>query len=210
MVAPITFGDGVVKKPDTPIFPSQLHPFLDADVVARRGMFSAGERSRLFLNSFLNAVYARYLLAYWVDSSSPWVSRVKVFDGAASPDHAHLLEAYEVNIAGVVRTTNAVVENAATPRNGGASLHCRVREKQLSSLVRMTLVAALNLQLWGRDVLVFAFVFLAEHYVEAFRTLFPMLGGRGWHADCCTWTAFWRLKDTMATMNVLSRNFASM
>ncbi|CUG89371.1 Bodo-specific multi-copy gene family, putative [Bodo saltans] len=137
MVAPITFGDIVVTKPNAPILPSQLHPLLDADVVARCGMYSDAERAKLFMNSFLYAVYARYLLARWENNSSAWVSLAKVFHGAVPSDQMSLLERYEVNIANGVRTDakqqhrlsneTTTMINTATCRGESITLHCRDR-----------------------------------------------------------------------------------
>ncbi|CUG92568.1 Bodo-specific multi-copy gene family, putative, partial [Bodo saltans] len=46
LVPPITFSDVVAAREDVPILPSQLHPLLDADVVARYDKCTSKERDR--------------------------------------------------------------------------------------------------------------------------------------------------------------------
>ncbi|CUG89433.1 Bodo-specific multi-copy gene family, putative [Bodo saltans] len=104
MVPPITFSDVVAAREDVPILPSQLHPFLDADVVARFGKCTSTERERLFETPLLHALYARYLLVYWADVSSPWVSLAKVLEDAVQPDQVEQLDRYEVNLSKGVKT----------------------------------------------------------------------------------------------------------
>eukprot|EP00455_Lapot_gusevi_P051012 TRINITY_DN7511_c0_g1_i1.p1 TRINITY_DN7511_c0_g1~~TRINITY_DN7511_c0_g1_i1.p1 ORF type:complete len:319 (-),score=-5.68 TRINITY_DN7511_c0_g1_i1:137-976(-) len=133
MVAPITFVDAVVTKPDAPILPSQLHPFLNADVVARR---SAPSVDSAFEVAFLYAVYARYLLAHWENTSSPWVSLAKVFEGAIPPKQVPMLERFDVDMSkGLPATTATVMEV------GEVHLTCRRNNmKRTSPLIEMPLL----------------------------------------------------------------------
>ncbi|CUG92563.1 Bodo-specific multi-copy gene family, putative, partial [Bodo saltans] len=121
-VAPITFVDPMCPR-DAPILPSQLHPFLKEDIVSRFGMHTAAEGTTLFGRIFLTALYARYLLTSWEDTTTPWVSLAKVLNGAVHPTRVPILERYQVNLSsGVVNATvdatqrrrARAVENAVT------------------------------------------------------------------------------------------------
>ncbi|CUG92975.1 Bodo-specific multi-copy gene family, putative [Bodo saltans] len=85
VLAPITFDDAVMEAAQfaAPILPSQLHPFLSADIVKQLGGDSAADRRELFEKPFLYALYARYLLAYW-EKKSVWVPLGKVLECAKS------------------------------------------------------------------------------------------------------------------------------
>ncbi|CUG92571.1 Bodo-specific multi-copy gene family, putative [Bodo saltans] len=135
MVPPITFVDAAVKQfmstlatnaaADAPIKPSELHPFLNADVVEHFGRRSHLERGRQFEKPFTYAVYARYLLEYWKNTKKKWISLAKVFEGALKAEQVSVAERYEVNLsAGFKRDVGQryedAVENAATYMGGSA------------------------------------------------------------------------------------------
>ncbi|CUE63621.1 Bodo-specific multi-copy gene family, putative, partial [Bodo saltans] len=100
MMPPITFVDAAVnRRRAVKILPSQLHPFLNAEVVKHFGKDNNAERGRQFERPFMYAVYARYLLARWEDSKNPsWVALDKVFHGAVDLDQVPILKEYEVNL----------------------------------------------------------------------------------------------------------------
>ncbi|CUE63801.1 Bodo-specific multi-copy gene family, putative [Bodo saltans] len=142
MVPPITLGDTEAEmRPGAPILPSQLHPFLSPDVIAR---YAAAhpvvvEHGPLFMKSFLYAAYARYLLAFWKDTRSAWVPLDKVFEGSIQPEQLAQIAAskgYEVNVSsGVKMSANGRAEtNAATlcedDAQGDAFLWCRQKAKR--------------------------------------------------------------------------------
>lgn len=125
-IPPITFDDSLVRGKCAPILPSQLHPFIDCDFVARCGAHSTEELEAFFVKSFLVAVRARYLLAYWrSNAADPWVSLAKVFDGAVSPDQVALLERHEVNLSSDVKV-HRVVADAKQRVFFNSHLSCRV------------------------------------------------------------------------------------
>jgi hypothetical protein len=129
-VPPITIcdADAAAMMQQCPILPSQLHPFLSADVVRRGGTQSAADRDWLFEKPFVYAVYARYLLAYLEDRTRRWVPLQDVFHGAFVPQQAAAVKRYEVNLsAGVTMGARDGVhtdaaENAVTYL-GGAAQH---------------------------------------------------------------------------------------
>ncbi|CUE63824.1 Bodo-specific multi-copy gene family, putative [Bodo saltans] len=139
MVPPITFGDAeVITKHSVPILPSQLHPFLDADVVARFGNYAATEFERLYVIPLMYAVYGRYLLASWEENTSEWVSLAKVFEGAVRLDQVPLLERYEVNLVGGVQSFSRTTTRQGSLKHAvmycgetcGAHLCCRQTRKK--------------------------------------------------------------------------------
>ncbi|CUE63735.1 Bodo-specific multi-copy gene family, putative [Bodo saltans] len=114
MVPPIAFDDAAVTRPDAPILPSQLHPFLYSGAAQHFGKNSPLERSQQFDKPFLFAVYARYLLALWKGTSGgPWVPLAKVFEGALQPEQQAVMERYEVNLS---RGVN-IVKNSPAPKH---------------------------------------------------------------------------------------------
>lgn len=129
VVPPITFDDDQVTRSGAPILPSQLHPFLTAEVAAHFGAHVGIERERLFERAFLYAVYARYLLAYWENSTNPWVPLRNVFEGAVHPQQVPIVERYEVNLSSGVTRSIKAVEHAVTYVGGafdhGAYIWCR-------------------------------------------------------------------------------------
>ncbi|CUE63850.1 Bodo-specific multi-copy gene family, putative [Bodo saltans] len=142
MVPPITFGDAeVVMKQKVPILPSQLHPFTDANVVARFGKYAVTERGRLHDMPFLCAIHGRYCLVSWKHNTE-WVSLAEVFEGAVHPDQAPLLERYEVNLAGGVKTLAKL--HTVSPQHDAtycgetrsAHLCCRQKVKKGGGVVR--------------------------------------------------------------------------
>ncbi|CUG92569.1 Bodo-specific multi-copy gene family, putative [Bodo saltans] len=149
---PITFGDAAIMKNDAPILPSQLHPFLDAEVVAHFGKYSISDRERLFDKSFLYAVYARYLLTYWENSDDPWVSLAKVFQGAVKPEHVPVLERYEVNLSSGVKTDNITdaVKNAITYTAGNAYIWCRDKAQEYGGVPAVPLLLRLCARPFGQ------------------------------------------------------------
>ncbi|CUE63872.1 Bodo-specific multi-copy gene family, putative [Bodo saltans] len=139
MVPPITFVDAVVKKHKNavPILPSQLHPFLNSEVVKHFGKDNALERGIQFEEPFMYAVHARYLLASWANSNKPWVSLEKIFEGAVRHSQEMVLSKYEANLSAGVMLGNCrkkypALENAVTYLGGTAKhdayLWCREKK----------------------------------------------------------------------------------
>ncbi|CUE63644.1 Bodo-specific multi-copy gene family, putative [Bodo saltans] len=116
IMPPITFVDDAMSG--MPILPSQLHPFLKAEVVEHFSKLSLADREIMFAEAFLYAVYARYLLAHWEDPSCVWVSLAKVFEGAVHPSKARVLENYEVNLSSGVVKWRKAIKGAVTHRGG--------------------------------------------------------------------------------------------
>jgi hypothetical protein len=118
VVPPIIFTDGAAKSAGISpmrIAPSQLHPFLDSEVVQEFGKHAPTIRGQLFELSFLYAVYARYLLARWrAANDDAWVALEEVFQGAFHPKQKGVVVRYEVNLSKGVQ-----VEAAAAYRNAG-------------------------------------------------------------------------------------------
>ncbi|CUE63759.1 Bodo-specific multi-copy gene family, putative [Bodo saltans] len=125
---------------DVPILPSELHPFVDANIVARFGALAIAERWEIFTKAFSNAVFARYLLACWESGTCClWASLAKVFEGAVQQRQIPLLERYEVNISEGVRKKvkrQAHIENAVTYELKGSvpKVHIWCRDKQQQSV----------------------------------------------------------------------------
>ncbi|CUG88211.1 Bodo-specific multi-copy gene family, putative [Bodo saltans] len=94
IVPPIALVDEMVPQPTTPILPSQLHPFLDANFIERGG----ARDKNMFEKAFLYAVFARYLLVFW-RTMNPWVPLNEVFDGAINPEQVKLIDCFEVNLS---------------------------------------------------------------------------------------------------------------
>ncbi|CUG89376.1 Bodo-specific multi-copy gene family, putative [Bodo saltans] len=154
VVPPIMFADSAMTRRDVPILPSQLHPFLTPEVVENFDRHLIGHlESHVFKKAFMYAVYARYLLEYWKDATSPWVSLAKVFDGAIHRNQIAAIDRFEVNLSsGVMADDNYqptlhAVENAATYMGGcddhhDAYIWCRHRSRAGISF-------AVPLQLWS-------------------------------------------------------------
>ncbi|CUG89378.1 Bodo-specific multi-copy gene family, putative [Bodo saltans] len=130
MMPPITMVDVMLERHKPPIRPSDLHPFLKLDVLTQIPTFTDEDRVRVFVPAFLQAVYARYLLASW-ESNHPWVSLEKVFEGAVRPDEVPMLRKIKVNLSRGVKigTDGDVVNSVAYAEQGDASydasLWCR-------------------------------------------------------------------------------------
>ncbi|CUG92978.1 Bodo-specific multi-copy gene family, putative [Bodo saltans] len=139
VLPPITFDDAAVEAAQfaPPILPSQLHPFLRADIVKQFAGYSVADRRRLFETSFLYAVYALYLLAYWKKKFA-WVPLGKVLEGAMCKEQCRVIDDYEVNLSDGVREgqstyEDAVVENAVTHQGSSNAQHdayiwCRAKK----------------------------------------------------------------------------------
>ncbi|CUG92564.1 Bodo-specific multi-copy gene family, putative [Bodo saltans] len=119
-------------RADAPIMLSQLCPFLDAEVVERFDQHEDIDTATHLDKSFLYALYGRYLLEFWNNTSSPWVPLDNVFEGAVHPDQLRVLKRYELNLCQGVRTSSvlqrAVLERSLTYLgHHGSYMWCRDR-----------------------------------------------------------------------------------
>lgn len=124
MVPPIAFVDPIApidsaksNEPIRTILPSDLHPFLKSEVAQLFRHADALERGRQFEKPFTYAVYARYLLEYWKDTSNPWVSLTKVFEDAIQAKQLPVMDEYEVNLSAGMKSGAISYEAAMMTAN---------------------------------------------------------------------------------------------
>jgi hypothetical protein len=115
--------------------PSELHPFLEEHVIKSFGCGSPLDRGRAFEDPFMYAIYARYLLAYWITNNA-WTPFAVVFEGALRTDQLLHVQDLEVNLSrGVFKDSTKTYATAvpqAVTHVGGSGHHdayiwCRKR-----------------------------------------------------------------------------------